>query len=125
MKDKGKTDYEEFAAASPENRRLLRQEDLILEATEGLAGLMLRQGVSKAELARRLGRTRGYITQILAGSRNFTLRTLADVANALGCRVHLSFDLDQTEGVRSERQKAASSQTGNQQELEGQRARPA
>ncbi len=94
MKGEYRTDYEEFAGSSEENRKLLRQEELILEATEGLASLMERQGVTKADLARRLGRTRGYITQILAGSRNFTLRTLAEVANALGYRVHLSFDSD-------------------------------
>lgn len=94
MKREFQTDYEEFAAASAENRRLLRREELILEATDGLAILMERQGISKADLARRLGRTRGYVTQILSGSRNFTLRTLAEVADALGHRVHLTFDTD-------------------------------
>lgn len=99
MNRKNRTDYEEFAAASAENRRLLRQEELMLEATDGLAILMHRQGLSKADLARRLGRTRGYITQILSGGRNFTLRTLAEVADALGHRVRLTFDSDTALGA--------------------------
>ncbi|MEE8585278.1 MAG: helix-turn-helix transcriptional regulator [Acidobacteriota bacterium] len=112
MKDEYRTDYEEFAGISEENRKLLRQEELILDATEGLASLMERQGITKADLARRLGRSRGYITQILAGSRNFTLRTLAEVANALGYRVHLSFDADPEEGVRSQESGVRKKETG-------------
>lgn len=67
----------------PDYLRTYQQEKLILEATEQIAEAMKEAEVSKADLARRLGRTRSYITQILSGSRNMTLRTWADVLTAL------------------------------------------
>jgi len=71
--------------------RLLRQERLILEVTEALAGALDDSGVTRAELARRLGRTPGFVTQVLGGGRNLTLRTIADIAAALSLQP--SFEL--------------------------------
>lgn len=53
--------------------------------------LMERQGVSQAELARRLGTKRQYISKLLSGG-NFTLHTLVKIAMALGAvvRIHLA-----------------------------------
>lgn len=73
----------------PEFRRLYAVEGLVTEAAEFVARLMERQGVSKAELARRLGKSRAYVTQLLRGSTNLTVRTLAEVAYALGAEVKL------------------------------------
>ena len=47
--------------------RLLRQERLILDVTETLAGALEDSGVTRAELARRLGRTPGFVSQVLGG----------------------------------------------------------
>ena len=66
--------------------RLVRQEELILDVTERLTEALLETRVTKAELARRLGRTPGFVSQVLAGGRNLTLRTIADVAAALSVR---------------------------------------
>jgi transcriptional regulator with XRE-family HTH domain len=41
-------------------------------------------GVTRSELAARLGKTKGYITQLLDGSANMTIRTIADVFLVLG-----------------------------------------
>lgn len=79
-----KTTYRSFEANSDANRRLLRQEELILEVTEALVQGLERAGISQAELAARLGKTKGFISQILAGGRNLTLRTVADFADAMG-----------------------------------------
>lgn len=81
------TDYEVLEQASPQDRRLLRQEELILEVTEALSQALAREQVTKKTLADRLGKSKGFVSQILAGGRNLTLRTLADIADALGCRV--------------------------------------
>jgi transcriptional regulator with XRE-family HTH domain len=64
----------------------LEQERFILDATEMICELMIEAGVSKSELAARLGKTKGFVTQLLSGNRNFTLRTLSDVLVALGSR---------------------------------------
>jgi plasmid maintenance system antidote protein VapI len=84
------TTAEAFEASSVKNRRLLRQEELILAAGIALCELLEREGVTKTELAKRLGCTKGFVTQILAGDTNLTLRTIADVADALGHRVHVN-----------------------------------
>jgi len=73
----------------PTYDQLLEQERLILAATELVHELLEEQGVTKTELAQRLDRTKGFVTQLLGGDRNLTLRTLADLAGALGHRVDL------------------------------------
>ena len=70
--------------ADPQGLRLYLQEKTILECTEAICEAMERIGVTKAELARRLGRTKGFITQLLDGRANMTLRTVSDVLGALG-----------------------------------------
>ncbi len=72
--------------STPEGKRLLDQERLIMQATERIVELMQEQSVTRTELAKRLGRSKGWISQLLAGEANFTLRTLADVFGALGQR---------------------------------------
>jgi len=64
---------------SEEFARVFAQEKLIEDATELIASAMQEQNVSKAQLAERLGTSRSHITQLLRGSRNMTLRTLADI----------------------------------------------
>lgn len=71
--------------------RLVRQEELILDVTERLTEALSEKGVTKAELARRLGRTPGFVSQVFGGGRNLTLRTIADIATALSFRP--SFEL--------------------------------
>lgn len=47
---------------------------------------MRREDVKKAELARRLSKSRAYITQILQGDVNFTVESLVRIAIALDSR---------------------------------------
>lgn len=68
-------------------RRLFEEERLVLEATERICGAMDEEGLSRADLAEALGTTRANVTQLLTGSRNMTLKTLAFAAFALGRRV--------------------------------------
>jgi transcriptional regulator with XRE-family HTH domain len=49
------------------------------------------QGVSKAELAQRLGKSKARISQLLGGSSNMTIGTLADIASALGLTLDKTF----------------------------------
>jgi len=56
---------------------------IVQGASQVLRALMESQGVSKAELARRVGKSRAYVTQSLGGDRNMTLGTLARFADAL------------------------------------------
>lgn len=78
-----RSDYVLFLSSSVENRRLLRQEELILNVTEALSERLEESGIAKSELADRLGKSRGFVSQLFAGGRNLTLRTVADLADAL------------------------------------------
>jgi hypothetical protein len=51
--------------------------------TEGLFCLMEARGVTKAELARRIGSSPAYITKALRGDANFTLATMVRMVRAL------------------------------------------
>lgn len=73
----------------PEMRRIFEQERLAMAAANAIAEAMIEEGVSRAQLAERLGCSRSHVTQALSGNRNITVRTLADMAWALGRQVDL------------------------------------
>lgn len=77
-------------AKNTDYERLVAQETLILDATEAIVELLEKTGVSRQELAERLGKSKGFISQLLSGERNMTLRTLADLAYVLERRVALT-----------------------------------
>jgi transcriptional regulator with XRE-family HTH domain len=72
---------------TPGNQRIYEQERLLVEATELISTVMETTQTRRGELARRLGRSKAYVTQILRGNRNLTLKTFADVCWALNYRV--------------------------------------
>jgi len=73
----------------PEYRRLFAIEGLVTDAAELVAQLMQDQRVTKAELARRLKKSRPWVTQLLSGKANMTIRTFAEAVYALGAEVKL------------------------------------
>jgi transcriptional regulator with XRE-family HTH domain len=79
-------------ASTEEGRRLLQQESAIMEVTELICEIMEEENVSRSELSDRLGKTKGYITQLLDGRANMTIRTIADVFGALGGTLHFCAD---------------------------------
>jgi transcriptional regulator with XRE-family HTH domain len=81
--------YEAKKAASVADRRELKQEELLIEVSEQISAAMTRAKMKRSELAATLGRSRSYVTQVLAGDKNLTLRTLSDFADALGCEISL------------------------------------
>ncbi len=83
-----KTQHDEIME-DPEMRKLLSMEALVAEAAELVAKAMSEQDVSKADLARRLKKSRAWVTQLLNGTANMTVRTLAEAAYALDCEVKL------------------------------------
>lgn len=88
-KEPEKTLMDEFLE-DPEFARLMDQEDLIMEVTETLCELLEKEGVSRKELADRLGKSKGFVSQLLNGGRNLTLRTVADILHVLGYKVTLT-----------------------------------
>ena len=83
------TEVERFTS-EPENMRLYQQERVILETSDLISDLLDQNGVTKAELAERLGRSKSYVTQLLNGRANMTLRTISDVMWALDSNLVIS-----------------------------------
>ena len=83
-----KTKYEELIG-DKEGHRLLQQEALAFAASELVYSLMEQEGISKSKLAEISGKSRAFVTQVLSGSRNMTMHTLADLMFALDHRIEL------------------------------------
>lgn len=64
---------------------------VLLDVTEGIVKRMIEQNVRRSELAERLGTSRAYVTKLLDGQENMTLKTLVRVANALEMKVDTKF----------------------------------
>lgn len=86
----GNIGWFEQVLRNPVSRQAYEQEKLILSATGEILGVMQRKGITKADIARALEKTRANVGQILNGSRNMTLRSLAAVAFACGFRVSIA-----------------------------------
>lgn len=74
---------------TPEARRRYEEERLILWTTEAIWKAMDEHGLTRAEIAEKLGTSRANITQLLSGSRNMTLRSLASLAFACEMRAEV------------------------------------
>lgn len=66
----------------------VEEERLVFSAAEVLAEALEARGISKSQLAAKLGKSKAFVTQLLGG-QNLTLRTMARVAHALGFRIQL------------------------------------
>src|SRR5260370_9951309 len=105
-----KSTFEQYVE-NPERRRILEQERVIVDATELISRAMKFRSVKRSELAEKLGHSKAYITQILQGNQNLTLRTLTDVFYALNC--HLVMVAATETAVILVRQWNMTQQTGN------------
>ena len=74
-----KPSWIKFLLKSPENQKLLAQEEAILQVTETICQLMDEQNVSKADLASMMNTNTRNITKILNGERNLTIREISDI----------------------------------------------
>lgn len=78
--------YVERLEADKVSRNALVRERAILDASELLCEHMEALNVSRADLAKKLGKTRSYVTQLLDG-QNMTIATLASALDVLGRRL--------------------------------------
>lgn len=75
--------------ADAEKRPEYWQELAVLDFTNELVGSMERMGLTRAELARKLGTSPAYVTKLLGGNANFTLMTMTKLAMAVDSEIHL------------------------------------
>ncbi len=76
------------------DEKAFAREDLVFNVTEDLLLMLEDLSLSKAELARRLGKSKSYVTQILSGSRNMTLGSFSDICFALGFKPEITLPVE-------------------------------
>jgi transcriptional regulator with XRE-family HTH domain len=74
-----------------ERSRNLARGAYLFRVTEDILVAMEDQGISRAELAQRLGLSKARISQLLGGNSNMTIGTLSDIAFALGLTLDKTF----------------------------------
>ena len=82
---------EQLLGASPLGEREAVRARLRVAVTEELLEHMRRMKITKSQLAAKIGISRSAVTQALSSSRNLSLNTLADMANALALDPSVSF----------------------------------
>lgn len=84
------------------------------EFTEDLCRLMEQRGVSKSELARRIGSSPAYVTKALRGNTNFTIDSMIRLVRALDGRLclHVGRSEDQTQWFDITRKRSTRSTAG-------------
>jgi transcriptional regulator with XRE-family HTH domain len=90
----------ERVSQSPERMKHFQAVRLEMEITETICELMDQQGMSRAKLATLIGTSAPYVTKLLSGSTNMTLKTISDVFFALGRSVRI---IDRPVDVHSRR----------------------
>ena len=68
--------------------------DAIYSFTEELNRIAELEGVSRAELARRLGTSAAYVTKVFRGDANFTVESMVRLARVVGARLHVHLALE-------------------------------
>ncbi len=66
-----------------------KADPLLTRVAGRITAAMEASGVTRAELARRLGTSRAHVSALLNGERNLTLRTLREIASALDMRLEV------------------------------------
>jgi transcriptional regulator with XRE-family HTH domain len=70
------------------DERLFRQEQTILDITELICRIMNEDGISQSQLAERLGKSQKYVSRLLNGDCDVTMRIISDVFFACSRTVH-------------------------------------
>ena len=74
----------------PDFRREFETEWASLRFTEEFESALERENQTKSGVARKLGKSRSFVTQCLRRGRNLTIKTMAELANSLGYELKIS-----------------------------------
>jgi transcriptional regulator with XRE-family HTH domain len=66
-------------------------EGLLIDITEQIVDLVERAQLNRTQLAQKLNCSNAYVTKLLNGSENLTVKKLVQIAQALDCSIDLAF----------------------------------
>ena len=78
--------FDEHEVNADGHGKAYASEELTFNVTEDLLIIMEDKDLTKSDLAEKLGKTKSYVSQLLSGSKNMTLKTMSDVCFALGVK---------------------------------------
>jgi len=87
---------------------------LVTQLTNEITFYMRERGITRADLAARMGVSPGRVSQILGGGENLTLRTLAALASALDARFDVELCSLKVDDTFTSREKADPEAVQNQ-----------
>jgi transcriptional regulator with XRE-family HTH domain len=64
-------------------------EKVILDFTEQVVAYMGKQNMSRVDLAKRLGVSKAFVTKLLNGNPNLTIKTMVSISKTLGCDLNI------------------------------------
>jgi len=86
--------YPKGTEFSNAEERAFAKEDLVYNVTEDILVILEDMEISKVDLAKKLGKSKSYISQVLSGARNMTLGTLSDICFALGFKPEIRLPVE-------------------------------
>lgn len=84
-----KSYFDTVKHSSKANEKAFARADLVMNVTEDILVAMEAAGITKAQLARKLGKSKAFVSQTLNGSRNMTLNTLSDLCYEIGVSANI------------------------------------
>lgn len=72
----------------PQDQRDYARDRCIVVVTEAIGEAIERSGLTRTQIASKLGVTKGYVSQVLSGPQNITLKTLGDLMWACDVELH-------------------------------------
>ena len=110
--DRHKPDHRAIEAKADEEMH-----GLVTQLTNEITFHMRERGISRADLAARMGVSPGRVSQILGGGENLTLRTLAALAVALDARFDFELNSLKVDATFTSRAKADTEAVQNHHSL--------
>jgi len=82
---------EAFSFENEEEKIQFEAEMIHLDLIEEISKLMESKGMKRADLAKALGTTKGYVTQLFSGDRLLNMKTLAKLQTIFDVKVKIEF----------------------------------
>jgi transcriptional regulator with XRE-family HTH domain len=82
---------EAFSFENEEEKIQFEAEMIHLDLIEEISKLMEAKGMKRADLAKALGTTKGYVTQLFSGDRFLNIKTLAKIKNIFDVKIKIEF----------------------------------
>ena len=79
--------------ADPKTAKIYNREGLLIEITELICKVMQEREISKKELARKMGKKKKWLNDILNGTRYISIKTVSDIFFAIDKNIELKVDI--------------------------------